>query len=216
MIKYLISLEKKDSWSRPLYQDIATGLYYCDVNLMPEYDKNANIHYKGKNIEGEPDYPIEHFEFVKKINKTKIRGFERVSSCPEAQLPMRGTSKSAGYDFFAYEDGIVMPQDKKWFRTGIKAYMKKDEVLLCVPRSSLGFKYGIRLSNGTGVIDSDYYNNPTNEGEIQVSLHNTGEKEFVIKKGDKIFQAIFVKYLTIDEDKPQSELRTGGIGSTGK
>lgn len=215
-IKYLVSLGKVDSWSRPLYQDLVTGMYYCDVNLMPEYDENARICYKGKDIEGEPDYPIEDFEFVERIKKSKVRGFERVSACPDTVLPQRGTTKSAGYDFFAYEDGIVMPGGKKWFRTGIKAYMQEDEVLLCVPRSSLGFKHGIRLSNGTGVIDSDYYNNETNEGEIQVSLHNTSDKEFVIKKGDKIFQAIFVNYLTVDDDKPQSEKRTGGIGSTGK
>lgn len=215
-IKYLVSLEKTDSWNRPLYQDLRTGLYYCDVNLLPEYDKNARITYKGKDIEGEPDYPIEDFEFIKRIKKSKVRGFETVSNCQDARLPQRGTTKSAGYDFFAYEDGIVMPEDKKLFRTGIKAYMRENEVLLCYPRSSLGIKHGIRLTNGTGVIDSDYYNNPQNEGEIHVSLHNTSYKPFKVKKGDKIFQAVFVNYLTVDNDVPVSEQRIGGIGSTGK
>lgn len=214
--KYLVSLGIEDSWNRPLYQDLKTGLYYCDINLLPEYDENASINYKGKNIEAEPDYPIKDFVFVGQVKNRKNRGFERVTNCQDAQLPQRGTSKSAGYDFFAYEEGVVSAGEKKWFRTGIKAYMQENEVLLCFPRSSLGFKHGIRLSNGTGVIDSDYYNNPQNEGEIQVSLHNTSDKDFVIKKGDKIFQAIFINYLTVDNDKPLSEKRIGGIGSTGK
>ncbi|NCU41502.1 MAG: dUTP diphosphatase [Candidatus Moranbacteria bacterium] len=182
---------------------------------MPEYDENASIHYKGKDIEGEPDYPIEFFEFVKKIKKQK-RGFEKISTSPNAKLPQRSTSRSAGYDFFSNEDGVVPAGQRKLFRTGIKAYMMKNEVLLCFPRSSLGIKNGIRLTNGTGVIDSDYYNNPENEGEIHVSLHNTSENDFEVKKGDRIFQAVFTKYLIADNDIPISKKRRGGIGSTGK
>jgi dUTP pyrophosphatase len=144
------------------------------------------------------------------------RGFEKVSTCPDAQYPRRSTEKSAGYDFYAYEGGIVHVGERKWFRTGIKAYMQENEVLLCLPRSSLGFKHGIRLSNGTGVIDSDYFNNPDNEGEIQVSLQNLGDKPFKIEKGDRLFQAIFVNYLIADNDDPINKKRIGGIGSTGK
>lgn len=219
MTKYfLVALGKEDSWGRTLYQDLRTGLYFCDTLLLPEYHENAAVTFKGRDIEGEPDFPIEKekYQFIKVLNKQKIRGFEAVSSCKEAKLPKRSTSKSAGYDFFAFEEGIVPPGEKKWFRTGIKAYMQEDEVLLCYPRSSLGFKNGIRLSNGTGVIDHDYYNNDKNEGEIQVSLHNTSDKEFVINKGDKIFQAVFTKYLIADDDEPLNKKRKGGIGSTGK
>jgi dUTP pyrophosphatase len=253
MKKYLLGLDKLDYFSRPLYKDLSTGLFYCDVNLLPQYDPKAYIHYKGRDIEGEPDYPIEDYVFVGIVKKNHFvldtnngsftlvrgdviegekeriirlyvgeqkrsqeRGFEKVSSCEDAKLPQRATTKSAGYDFFAYEDGIVYSGEKKLFRTGIKAYMNDNEVLLCYPRSSLGIKFGIRLTNGTGVIDSDYYNNPQNEGEIHVSLHNTGDKPFEVKKGDKIFQAMFVNYLTVDNDEPISKERIGGIGSTGK
>lgn len=217
--KVLISLETTDSFGREIYKDLITGLLYCDVNLLPKYDENASIYYKGTKIEGEPEYPIENFEFIlpkEKTPKQKNRGFEKVSTCTNAVLPRRATSKSAGYDFFSYESGRVAPGERKWFRTGIKAYMQTDEVLLCLPRSSLGFKHGLRLSNGTGVIDSDYYNNTDNEGEIQVSIQNLSDKEYYISKGNRLFQAIFVKYLTIDNDEPMAALREGGIGSTGK
>ena len=69
--------------------------------------------------------------------------------------------------------------------------MNKDEVLLILVRSSMGFKYNIRLCNQVGIVDSDYYNNPDNEGHIFIALKNEGEKVFKVKKGDKFAQGIF-------------------------
>jgi dUTP pyrophosphatase len=145
------------------------------------------------------------------------RGFERIKDCEDAKTPIRSTTKSAGYDFFAYEDGVIHAGQRKAFKTGIKAYMMDDEVLLCFPRSSIGYKHGIRLANGTGVIDADYYNNKTNEGEIQVLFHNTSNEKFKINKDDKLFQGIFIKYLRTDlEETNEKNIRKSGIGSTGK
>ena len=67
--------------------------------------------------------------------------------------------------------------------------------------------------NTVGIIDSDYYNNPDNEGEIIACIHNTSEDPVLIKPGERIVQGIFCKYLTADNDTASNK-REGGIGST--
>ena len=129
-------------------------------------------------------------------------------------LPSRKTTKSAGYDFLAIEDVVIKPGEIKKIPTGYKAFMQEDEVLLVVVRSSMGFKYNVRMCNQVGVIDSDYYNNSDNEGHIFVALQNEGNEEYVIKKGTGYAQGIFTKYLTCGEEV--DILRTGGMGSTDK
>lgn len=126
------------------------------------------------------------------------------------KLPKRSTSNSAGYDFF-FPFELKTKEGK--YPLGIKSYMDTDKVLLIFPRSSLGFKYGFALSNSTGVIDSDYVDNETNEGQIMIKF--SCEKEIEFKQNDKICQGVFVKYY-VTEDDDSTEKRTGGIGSTGK
>lgn len=65
------------------------------------------------------------------------------------------------------------------------------------------------------MIDSDYYNNPDNEGHIMFQFINFGDKDITIQKGDRIGQGIFVKYLTVDDNEDGQE-RQGGFGSSGK
>lgn len=132
------------------------------------------------------------------------------------ELPRRGTSKSAGYDFFAPYDFIIRSGETINIPTGIKAYMKEDEYLGILIRSSLGFKYNIRIVNQQGVIDSDYFNNEDNEGHIFVKIKNEGNKPVEIKQGEGIAQGIFQKYLLADGDEFKGEKRKGGIGSTSK
>ncbi len=129
-------------------------------------------------------------------------------------LPKRETKTSAGYDFFAIVDLVIKPNETALIPLGVKACMNNDEVLFLVLRSSQGFKYNLRLVNQVGVIDSDYYNNETNEGHMSMKIKNEGEKEYIIKKGDKILQGIFVKYLTVDNEQEIVRERKGGIGST--
>lgn len=132
------------------------------------------------------------------------------------QLPERSTISSAGYDFYSLEDFCIKPNEIKKIPTGIKVNMEKDEVLLLIIRSSMGFKYNIRMCNQVGVIDKDYYNNCDNEGHIWICLKNEGEKNYFIKKNDKICQGIFIKYLTVSNEKEINTIRKGGIGSTTK
>ena len=68
-------------------------------------------------------------------------------------------------------------------------------------RSSLGVKHKIKLSNGTGIIDADYYGNTDNEGHIFIAIENTGKDDFIINKGDRIAQGIFIKYYTVTDEE---------------
>ena len=149
------------------------------------------------------------------------RGFEVVKEYVDKgiNLPVRKTKHSAAYDVEAAEE-IVLPSFKKGMKptlipTGLKAYMQSDEVLLIVPRSSGPKKQGISFPHNVGVVDSDYYNNPNNEGHIFVQCINLKDEDVVIKKGEAVAQAIFQKYLTVDNDNAEG-VRTGGFGSTDK
>ena len=71
------------------------------------------------------------------------------------------------------------------------------------------------LCNGTGVIDSTYYNNPDNEGDIICAIYNYGTQTQVIEKGERMAQGVFLKYLTCKDDTVLNKTRTGGIGSSG-
>lgn len=153
------------------------------------------------------------------VNK-KYRGFEIVKDefrkhpNVNIKLPQRGSSKSAGYDICTPIDITIPPNGiTDAIQTDLKVYMQDDEVLLIVPRSSLGFKKGLMLINTIGVIDSDYYENPDNDGNIRFKLKNLTDKEVTIKAGERIMQGIFVKYGTVDNDSCTTE-RIGGIGST--
>lgn len=151
----------------------------------------------------------------------KVRGFEIAKGFENMgiNMPERKTRCSAAYDIEAAEDTVV-PSFKKGMKptlvnTGLKAYMQEDEVLYLMAKSSGFPKKGIVLSNSVGVVDGDYYGNETNDGQIMFSLINLKDKDLVIKKGDSIGQAMFIKYLTVDNDNAQG-IRKGGFGSTSK
>lgn len=100
-------------------------------------------------------------------------------------------------------------------KTGVKAKMMDDEFLALYNRSS-GPKNNLILTNGVGVIDSDYYNNEDNEGHIMVQFINPGYNDVIIKKGDKIAQGVFSKFSKVDDEEEIKNKRISGHGSTGK
>ena len=149
----------------------------------------------------------------------KIRGFEIAKGWEDKNinLPIRKTKYAAGYDFECAKDTVI-PSFKKGEKptlipTGVKAYMPGDEALYLVIRSSAPRKKGTILANAVGVIDSDYYENPENDGHIMFMVYNITDKDIIIKKGEAIGQGIFMKYLLIDNDKTDIK-RTGASGST--
>jgi len=143
------------------------------------------------------------------------RGFEKVSGYEYVNLPQRKTKQSAGYDIESAIDDVIIPGETKLIPTGIKAYMDENEWLGIYIRSSIAVKYGIILANSVAVIDSDYYNNPDNEGHLMLPIRNVSRMPYTVKKGDRIAQGIFHQYYKIDDDSADDD-RIGGIGSTGK
>ena len=149
----------------------------------------------------------------------KLRGFEVAKGFEdkEINLPERKTKYSAGYDIEAAEDCIVPAfkpgQTPTLVKTGLKAYMQDDEYLMLCNRSSNPKKKGLILANSVGIVDKDYYENPDNDGHIMYAFFNFKAEDIEIKKGERIGQAIFQKYLVTDNDIAQGE-RTGGFGST--
>ena len=97
--------------------------------------------------------------------------------------------------------------------TGIKCEIPEDMYLELSVRSSCPLKHWLILANGVGVIDSDYYNNPDNEGHIFFQLINLAPFDILLQKGDIIGQGILKKYYLTDNDAAQGK-RVGGFGST--
>ena len=97
--------------------------------------------------------------------------------------------------------------------TGVKCQLDEDKYLELSVRSSTPLYGWIVLANGVGIIDSDYYNNSGNEGEIFFQVINFSPVDIVIHTGDKIGQGIIKSYVTTDDDAA-SGTRVGGFGST--
>lgn len=146
------------------------------------------------------------------------RGFEIISTYKDKNinLPSRKTAKSAGYDLEAGTDVLIEAGKTAIIPTGLKVYMLDDEYLGIHIRSSLAFKKHLNLINAQGIIDADYYNNPDNEGHIMIGIINFGTEDVQIKKGMRIAQAIFYKFLTVDDEILDDTIRQGGFGSTGE
>ncbi len=140
---------------------------------------------------------------------------------PEAFTPVYATPGAACFDLHALvEDHIhdkgavvVRPDSQIILRTGLAFQVPEGHVMLVYSRSGHGFKSSVRLSNATGVIDSDY------RGEVQVALHNDGRARFNIHHGDRIAQAMIVPVPQVEmvevDELSATERGAGGLGSTG-
>lgn len=156
--------------------------------------------------------------------KKRQRGFEPVKDSmikkgsidPYYFYPQRGTEFSAGYDFKSPISFKILPGETVKVFTNIKAYMLNDEYLDINVRSAMAIKKNLRMKNSVGIIDSDYYENSSNDGNIIIAITNEGTEEVIIFKKERIAQGIFKKYLIIDDDKPMTLKRIGGVGSTDK
>jgi len=73
----------------------------------------------------------------------------------------------------------------------------------------------VLMANAQGWVECDYYNNPKNDGNLGINLLNLGKEPYIIKKGDRIAQAMFIPFLVSDNCNTEEE-RIGGFGSTGK
>ena len=129
------------------------------------------------------------------------------------ELPQRATKGSAGYDFKCPFKILLHKNQPVVIPTGIRAKIENGWALKIYPRSSLGFKYGMELTNTVGIIDSDYYDSD-NEGHIMLKMtHNFGEYMISFAQGQGIAQGVFIEF-GITEDDDVNNLRNGGFGST--
>lgn len=146
-----------------------------------------------------------------------MRKFEKVARTKdiEFELPKRSTKNSCGYDFENPEEVTIQPKEIKYVKTGIKAYFAEDEMLMLCNRSSNPKKKGLVIANGFGIVECDYADNEDNEGELAFAFMNIKDEPVTIQKGEKLGQAVFVKFLITDNDEAEGK-RTGGFGSTGK
>ncbi len=133
-----------------------------------------------------------------------------------AILPKYATNGSAAADLHAVidDDVIILPGECVVIPTGISiALPSADYAAMVYARSGLGIKHGITLSNGVGVIDSDY------RGEICVGLVNLSKTPYTVHNSDRIAQLCITpvcraNFLQV-EKLPNTERGTGGLGSTG-
>lgn len=155
-------------------------------------------------------------QFAEAMNQCFIWDEEEIAQAYACiQLPQRATRGSAGYDFFLPCDieKFYNKKEQAYFvPTGIRCKIDEGWMLSCVPKSGLGFKNGMRLSNTIGIIDSDYYGSG-NEGHIMAKF--SLENPAMLCAGDKFMQGIFVPYGIVVDDAADG-VRDGGFGSTGR
>ena len=132
----------------------------------------------------------------------------------EIILPTRATKHSIAYDFYSPVDIKINPMRSVMIWTDVKAKFNADEALLINVRSSMG-KQPVMMANTQGRIESDYYSNPDNDGNIGIRLFNLGDDPYYITAGERIAQGMFIKYLTADNGNTDN-IRQGGFGSTNK
>lgn len=131
------------------------------------------------------------------------------------KLPNYATSGSAGMDLYAAlnSDVILKPNGSYLIPTGLKIELPDGYEAQVRPRSGLAINHNIIVLNSPGTIDSDY------RGEIKVILKNLGDKDFIVKNGDRIAQLVIASYVRIEWDEVDqinnTERGSGGFGHTG-
>jgi dUTP pyrophosphatase len=149
------------------------------------------------------------------LEKIKIK-LKNISGTDQITIPKYETPGSAGIDLRANleREIVVPPGNTVKVPTGWAMQLPDPKVVaLLFARSGLAAKHGVALTNGVGVIDSDY------RGEIQVLISNNGQEPFTIRHGDRIAQMLFLPVMTAEfevVEKIDETLRgEGGFGSTG-
>jgi dUTP pyrophosphatase len=149
---------------------------------------------------------------------TPILKIKILSDTPEAfPLPAYQSKGAAGIDLYACLQAplILEPHKPALVPTGVAISLPTEEyVALIFARSGLATRYGVSLSNGVGVVDSDY------RGEIKVGLINLSDIPYTVQPGDRIAQLVVTPvchariHPVIELDA--TERGDGGFGSTGK
>ena len=133
----------------------------------------------------------------------------------EIPLPYYATEGAAAVDLHACIDEAVTlpPGGRALLPTGLAAAIPAGHVGLLAVRSSMGIRHGVTLSNGVGVIDSDY------RGQVHVGLHNLSGEPYTVQPGDRVAQLMVVPVaapeIEVVDALPETVRGAGGFGSTG-
>ena len=135
----------------------------------------------------------------------------------DAVVPKKATTGSAGLDLCACikEEITLFPGSRAVIPTGIAIELQDHNCAgMIFARSGLSIKHGVSLSNGVGVIDSDY------RGEICIGLCNQGKQPYAIQPGERVAQLIVMPVIPVlvqeSENLSETGRADGGFGSTGK
>jgi dUTP pyrophosphatase len=133
---------------------------------------------------------------------------------PNAVIPQYATTGAACFDLVSVNEVMIIPgREHVALKTGLAFEIPEGYVMMVYSRSGHGFKNGIRLANGTGVIDSDY------RGEVMVKMHNDGTTALLVKAGERIAQAMIIPALQVElevvDELSDTARGSGGFGSTG-
>jgi dUTP pyrophosphatase len=140
-----------------------------------------------------------------KVRITRVR--------PGAAIPAYATSGSAAFDLTAAEKTVIPAHGQGKIPTGLVFCVPEGHVLHVFSRSSTFGKLGLMLSNGVGVLDSDYCGP---EDELFVLMYNPGDAPVTVEAGTRIGQAMIYPYPRIEfEEGPADGPSRGGVGSTG-
>jgi dUTP pyrophosphatase len=133
---------------------------------------------------------------------------------PDAVIPEYKTPGACAFDLVCVEDAVVPPKQIMLLPTGIVVCTPPGYMLMVVPRSSTPIKRGLAILQGVGILDQDYCG-PNDELKLQV--YNFTDAPVEVKKGDRIYQAAFVRIdrAEWEEGATVTDKTRGGFGSTG-
>ena len=152
---------------------------------------------------------------MRKFAKIKDEFLKYNQKPEDIKLPVRATKHSVCYDCYSPIDKTIEPGETVTIFLNVKAYCNHDEGFALATTSGMG-KREIMVSQGLGIIESDYADNENNDGNIGFMLFNHGKNPYEIKAGDKIGHIYFFKFLTVDDEEEITTIRTGGFDSTNK
>lgn len=141
--------------------------------------------------------------------------FKRLEHGQGLELPSYATEEAAGMDVRSAVDIVIQPSKRAMVQTGLAVEIPKGFEIQVRPRSGLALKHGITITNSPGTVDSDY------RGELCVILHNLGEEDFVVQRGDRIAQLVMAPVaratiIEVDDFDSTTNRGAGGFGSTGR
>jgi len=147
------------------------------------------------------------------LYQIKIKKLDGFSDLP---IPQKMSEYASGYDIYAAVDEpiILKPGERSLIPTGFSLEMPPRIEAQIRPRSGLALRNGITMVNTPGTIDADY------RGHVQIILINLGSEDFIINRGDRIAQLVFMQLPEVSlnevEEVSSSNRGTGGFGHTGK